>query len=88
MRSTSDEAVHSKSDDLDADSIGRHHPHHHHHGGGAGGGVGGGGGRGRTASPPLYKPRPMRFPPALSPQSPPSEESSYQVGIGLISNSV
>ena len=54
MRSTSDEAINSKSDDLedDVDSI-------------------------RS---PFYKPRtPLRYP--LSPQSPPSDESSYQGSI-------
>ena len=53
MRSTSDEAVNSKSEDLDADVDSIR-------------GGGGGGGKGGAGSPGLYhKPRPLRFP-ALS----------------------
>ena len=74
MRSTSDEAINSKSDvDLDDDSIrspfrgGPAPPGH-------------GGGRGGHPPPPPHPPGPHvpRGYPLLSPQSPPSDSSSYQ----------
>jgi len=88
MRSTSDEAVHSKSEE---DNLAEDDNENGNAGGGARGGANASsvGRGGRPSSPPLYKPRPLRFPAppaaALSPQSAPSdEESSYQVSFFLI----
>lgn len=77
MRSTSDEAIHSKSEgDPDEDSIrSPYYKPKKSSGGGAGGASGGaGGGAGGNSVQGA-----MRYP--LSPQSPPSDESSYQGSI-------
>ena len=84
MRSTSDEAINSKSDvDLDDDSI--RSPFRGGHAAPPGGGHGGGGGA-RGGHPPGPHPPGGGGPhggvprgyPLLSPQSPPSDSSSYQ----------
>ena len=73
MRSTSDEAINSKSDvDLDDDSI--RSPFRG--GGGGGGGREAAGPRGGPPPPPSHV-VPRGYP-LLSPQSPPSDSSSYQ----------